>query len=574
MKIQPFTGLPRLLLLWSALIITLSSCLKKDLEGINLKPSRLANVSGTPSITNLNSKGQIRVNNAPVYPIMLYSQWDYTKDQINYQLDHMAEAGMDVIFLEANNKTDVEMTAILDKAAGLNIKVILKHHRGSDYHDISLVNTFKNHPAIFGWLVSDDITTNWPTDADRAELQAISNSVKAADPNHVTVLSDHLINGVTNYQLNVGLTDVSNFQFYPITNQPIVNDEHIWTRKVWGLYPANMASNSSPKKAGSAAIQTFSWYEAGDRMPQPQEIDVDTWTSVVAGCQGGITFYTFETNNNSTLPDEYPAQWAKMKHLTNEIKTLKNVILNGILTKKPYVEGDLTTWSSWAYNGKVHVAAINMSSQPQYVNITLPIRTPSTITNTFANRALHLSYSNGRLVGTIPPLTVDVLSLGGAGNYWWALENPQSNANRGTAPSIVDGDLLNNYDLPENWDVGKWQAAGITWFNTSRANINSVKLHNGTFVTGGNGCFTQDPYYVRVQYQTSTNGTWTDAPGWNVQPVYPYTTAASGRVYTFSGQALTQQVTGIRVIGKVHTNDISWALSVKEIEAFAGSSKL
>ena len=158
----------------------------------------------------------------------------------------------------------------------------------------------------------------------------------------------------------------------------------------------------------------------------------------------------------------------------------------------------------------------------------------------------------------------------GTGYYWRNMTSATSNSTRTAAPGINDNNLSTDVVVPDNSSANQWQGAGMTW-STAKANITKVEYYSGTQLNNGtdNGCFT-----AGIQLQYSTNGTaWTNASGWSISPVYPYDWTASDQLYTFTGSALPS-CQGVRIVGQVYTNNISWAIKVKEIRVFNSSNVL
>ena len=159
----------------------------------------------------------------------------------------------------------------------------------------------------------------------------------------------------------------------------------------------------------------------------------------------------------------------------------------------------------------------------------------------------------------------------GTGYYWRNMTSVTSNATRTAATGINDNNLVTDVVVPDNSTANQWQGAGITW-STAKSNINKIEYYSGTQFNNGtdNGCFT-----AGIQLQYSTNGTaWTNASGWSISPAYPYNTSSSNQVYTFTGAALPNTCRGVRIVGQVYTNNISWAIKVKEVRVYNSSNVL
>jgi hypothetical protein len=359
----------------------------------------------TPGHTALNAKGQITLDSKPIFPIGFGSQWNYSKAQMDYEIDQLASIGATFIQGEANNKSDAEMTQILDHMATHGIRWDLKHFRGSTRTDMSLVNMFKSHTALLGWQIGDDMLIQYPNPAD---IDPVYDAVKTADPNHLRIISCGLMEP-PDY---VAHGDVNFYQEYPVDQDPNAEGAGFqWVLKNFRWYGVDACKSITPKKACIGVIQTFSY--SFSRMPTAKEIDNMTWATVVSGVDG-IQFYTFE-QGGSTLNQASPDQWNKVKQLTAEMSNLAPAILNGAFTRKNYAEGDYITWSFWKYNNAYYVIALNTAADSRAFDIAMPNDASGPLTNQFPARALNLSLAGGHLTGSIPALGVNICRLGTPG---------------------------------------------------------------------------------------------------------------------------------------------------------------
>jgi len=127
-------------------------------------------------------------------------------------------------------------------------------------------------------------------------------------------------------------------------------------------------------------------------------------------------------------------------------------------------------------------------------------------------------------------------------------------------PGINDGNLTTDVSLAEPQGATPYQAVGVVWA-TAKTNITSVKFYSGTCGADG-GHFTS-----ALSIQTSTNGTtWEALAGWTCSPVYPYTVGASNQTYTFSGTAISTNIKGIRIVGRVTDAGSEWRSRCKEFQ--------
>ncbi len=177
--------------------------------------------------------------------------------------------------------------------------------------------------------------------------------------------------------------------------------------------------------------------------------------------------------------------------------------------------------------------------------------TTYTFGNVQANHTISASFSGSTSDTNIAP--------NGTAYGWNANTSSTANTNKSAQPGLNDGNLTNNVDLDSAGDaVGAWEAAGVTW--TSTKTISSVNFINGDITTGGDGYLTAS---LTLQF-TTDGSTWTNS-GWSVSPAYPYSSAAGGQTYTFTGTAVSG-VLGARVVGQVRTTDTSYHWIVKEVQ--------
>ncbi len=213
-------------------------------------------------------------------------------------------------------------------------------------------------------------------------------------------------------------------------------------------------------------------------------------------------------------------------------------------------------------------AIIGTSSNTTFSLTGLNCNTSYAITVKAKDASNNVSASNILNVKTVS--CVLNLATSGTASTWRNIpaSTSTSNSTKVASTAINDGNLTTDVVLPDVTLAGNWQAIGIVWA-TAQPTVGGVKFFNGTQLNNGtdNGCFT-----ANMKVQSSLNGTtWIDVAGWTITPSYPYNATASNQIYTLSGGNLTN-IKGIRVIGKLKTNNTSWAVKVKELQVFSSSS--
>lgn len=161
-------------------------------------------------------------------------------------------------------------------------------------------------------------------------------------------------------------------------------------------------------------------------------------------------------------------------------------------------------------------------------------------------------------------ITQDNIALKGTAYGWSGMTSATSNSGRVAQPGLNDNNLIKDVDLQPNGEkAGAWQAAGIMW--SSPVNITAVNFINGSITKDGDGFLT-----ANCMLQFTTNGSiWTNS-NWVINPSYPYSKAAGGKTYTFSGPAING-ILGARIVGQVRTTDTSYHWIVKEVQVMAST---
>ena len=170
-------------------------------------------------------------------------------------------------------------------------------------------------------------------------------------------------------------------------------------------------------------------------------------------------------------------------------------------------------------------------------------------------------------------------STAGVGYHWKniATASPRSdgtlNVNKFASPAVNDGNTTTSYQqIGDNDDAGL-QAVGIVW-SSPKTNIDKVNFYQGEITWEGGWFSPSSTQTIRVQYQTTAGGLWTDTGVGFMNQAYAYDASVSNKLYTFNIPRITQGIVGIRIIGPVKTSGDSWAIYYREVEAFASGTKV
>lgn len=157
----------------------------------------------------------------------------------------------------------------------------------------------------------------------------------------------------------------------------------------------------------------------------------------------------------------------------------------------------------------------------------------------------------------------------GTGYTWHTMATATATSNQTASPGVNDNNLTVgvNADVAGESTTNQYEGGGVIFASTQN-NITKVDFINGTTDSNGNGFFE-----ANLALQTYNGTAWSNVTGWTASPAYPYTTAASGVTYAFTGGTLNN-VLGVRVVGQVRTSaqGNSWSWIVNEVRVYASSS--
>jgi hypothetical protein len=261
------------------------------------------------------------LNGEPFFPLGLYVAQCSISDQSS-QLDEIENSPFDTLMNYNINKcgsldaTNSEIRDYLDELCKRDLKLIFRLY---DYvsHDPSdivtlreKVETFKDHPAVLSWHMSEEGGPDGALDYVPA-FEARYDTIRELDDNH-PVWSVHTRKYV--FMGEAHTTDILGVDPYPIPNHPI-NMFSCWAD--WA------------KEAGRGykplwlVGQIFGW--AG-RPPTKAEMRAMTYLATNHGAKGLIYYAYFAILDQGGNPD--PGQWAAIKEVASEIRNLRPIFLS------------------------------------------------------------------------------------------------------------------------------------------------------------------------------------------------------------------------------------------------------
>lgn len=218
---------------------------------------------------------------------------------------------------------------------------------------IAEINRFMDHPALLAWYIADEPNGyRLPP----AELEAIYNTVRAADPWHpVTVVFTAPFISAVKYS---GAMDIVMADPYPIPDLPA---------KTAGNVAGQLSREFEGRKPVWIVPQAFGGGEHWKREPTVQEIRSMTYQAIVNGARGIQYFIRHGLN---VFPKSVPA-WNECGRMAVEIAELTPWLLSDEEAIPVSVDNADINVTSCLHSGVLMVMAVNTTSTPLRVNLRL-----------------------------------------------------------------------------------------------------------------------------------------------------------------------------------------------------------
>lgn len=293
--------------------------------------------------------GTVQVDGEPYFPVIAYHP---NVDDYPY----LTEIGVNTIQLP-NVKTIPEIRHAMDEAAVHGLKVMFPlYYFMSISRDEDAIRQytaeFKDHPALFAWMIIDEPSGNGvPVE----EVAAAYEIVRAIDPVHPV----YMVEGSRDEYASYGRApDIFTVDVYPLPSRPIASvgdgvreaiEAAPGGRPVWSI------------------LQTFAYPNtAWSYLPTITEVRNMAYQSVLAGA-GGIGYYA--VNDPSWRLIGSPL-WPGLKAFKSEIPLIRELSMTEPVSRH---HGDGTEWAVWqTAEGETYAAALNETTAERNVSIALP----------------------------------------------------------------------------------------------------------------------------------------------------------------------------------------------------------
>ncbi len=335
------------------------------------------------------NEGTLMMHGQPFFPLGFYHvSWAGEPQQKRQALETIAAAGYNIMHPSLNRQDQ----DFLDRAAELGVFIIAEPNEPNGAE--SVINQFREHPAVLGWLVADDFNAPAMGHTPQSILE-MHTLVKSIAPNAYTYMSGNTVN-MTPF---VGSADLVGIQTYSVPWDPIGN-VGMWLDEAYAI--------SNPQ--GKPVIANIQAYAGeGYRAPTIHEVRNSTYQAFLSGVKG-ILFYTYFDPIWNIEDDTELLQG--FYQLGPELQRFAPVLIYGEYT--PLETGnDQVVAGQWELFGKAFVVAINLDDEdPQTVNIPLSYEDPHLLVPMFEGLPSGMEIQSSELVGEIQPYDVHVYSIG------------------------------------------------------------------------------------------------------------------------------------------------------------------
>ena len=274
--------------------------------------------------TFLDEKGNLVVNGEPFFPLGWFVAGTAANSEPSFKKLKAASFNVVVNYNINSGGSLDRIRPYLDLASSYDLKILYSlkdFFQGTTYYAEQigpfqgeegivkgLVSTFKDHPAILGWYLADELK-------DRvSDIERNNKWVWETDYQHPTWQVSNLPQELKKFDSAV---DILGVDPYPIPDKPITQVSD-WV---------NIAHNAqSGNKPVWAVIQThgYIYYGGTGREPTILEIKAMSYLALVNGAKGLIYYSLFDFEKS---PD-YKNRWNAITELNKEIQDLVPIFLH------------------------------------------------------------------------------------------------------------------------------------------------------------------------------------------------------------------------------------------------------
>lgn len=307
---------------------------------------------------------------------------------------------------------------------------------------IDEIKTFRDHPALLGWYISDEPNGK---NIRPQQLEEIYKTVRENDPWHpvsIVFMAPYLTAKKYSAALDIVMADP-----YPVPEHPI---------ELPGDVADQLKKEFSGKKPVWIVPQAFGGGELWSREPTIQEVRSMTWQSIINGATG-IQYFVRQGLNY--FPKS-AATWSECGRIAAEVAELTPWLLSDEETMPVESRASNVIVTSRVHNRQLIVMAVNKKNEP--VNASFKVKGLS-------NQKARVLFEN-RMISFSGGVISDHLSAFGSQVYLINLELETQNPDASNSNLITDAGFedLSGPGLPSACYARPGGDRGATFFLDSR----------------------------------------------------------------------------------------------------------
>jgi hypothetical protein len=300
---------------------------------------------------NIPVNGPIMVDDKPFFPVIAYhaSVQDYAA---------LKEIGVNTVQGGNTNNTDVTQS-LLDSAHASGLKMLMPLYNNmkvQENYELTrqMVTKFKNHPALLGYMIMDEPTTNGIPQSELLDAYQLIRSIDSVHPTYI-VEADPIAYQSTGQATDILVTDV--YPFYKNSTLPITEVGHAVRKAV---------ADVNDMKPVWTILQTFQIPNTNwNVLPTIDQLRNMAYQSFLAGSKG-LGFYSI---NDPGWKLQQSELWPGMVKFKDEINLMGDLLVNG--HKIAQNIDDPVQWGIWQKGVEKYAVAINVTKDSQ--TVTLPL---------------------------------------------------------------------------------------------------------------------------------------------------------------------------------------------------------
>ncbi|NLW86360.1 MAG: hypothetical protein GXY38_05750 [Planctomycetes bacterium] len=364
-------------------------------------------VSLSRAMKYTDGNGVLHIGGKPVFPIGLYTHPCKTDF-----FDEISQAGFNAVLPYTSvylSPTDAKSYLDAAQRKGIHVIYALKDYMTPWRLDdpevwtprqkvVDVVSTLKNHPALLSWGIADEPELQGAGAIDMIETHSLIKQIDPQTPTSAAV-SIPAMYGYYGRYVDVLMPDV-----YPIP--------HSTVGAVGDAVRAATAAGASSQPVW-AVIQVFdpaafgSKPEDNPRAPTYDEIRCMSYLAVVNGAKG-LFYFCYDSQYKVY---EHPEQWAGLKKIAGEIKTLVPVILAPPADLHVSVSpAEHVSTTTRLYDGKAYIFVVNKHNSPREMSVTI-CGEQSTSSVRLVDTQERIDLRDNRFVTTIPGYGAQIYSF-------------------------------------------------------------------------------------------------------------------------------------------------------------------